>query len=88
MENVVELNAVMDIEEYISKYKNIEKLLTVLEDNYLVTSSDKYSKVELAFEMSTSFPLIQAVVNIIGENLRETNDKFDKCFYKLISNNK
>lgn len=88
MENVVELNAVLDIEEYIAKYKNIEKVLTILEDNYLVKSIDKYDKDELAYEMSVSFPLIQSTINIIGENLRETNDKFEKCFYKNVANNK
>ena len=84
MENVVELNAVMDIEEYISKYKNIEKLLTVLEDNYLVTSIDKYSKEELAFEMSIAFPLIQGVISIIGDLIRDTNDKFNNAFNELV----
>lgn len=88
MKNVAEFNTVGDIEEYIVKYRTIENLLTVLEDNYLVTPIDKYTKDELAFEMSRAFPLIQATVNIISETLRETNDKFETCFYKLISNNK
>jgi len=80
----VPLDEVLEIEQYIAKYNNIEKLLTVLEDNYFVGTIEKYNKNELAFETSIVFPLIQGVMSIIGDIMRDTNDSFNNTFKDLV----
>ena len=80
----VPLDEVLEIEQYIAKYNNIEKLLTVIEDNYFVGTIEKYNKNELAFETSIVFPLIQGVMSIIGDIMRDTNDRFSNTFKDLV----
>jgi len=69
MERREEKTSIFDLEQYIWRYESIGKLFTVLEDNYLVKNISRYNKDELFYEMRNIFPLIQVLVEIIGELL-------------------
>jgi len=76
MERREEKTSIFDLEQYIWRYESIGKLFTVLEDNYLVKNISRYNKDELFYEMRNIFPLIQVLVEIIGELLNDTTNKF------------
>ena len=80
MEHREEKSNIFDVEQYIWKYESIGKLFTVLEDNYLVNDISRYNKDELFYEMRDTFPLIQVLVEVIGELLNDTTKKFRNSF--------
>lgn len=80
----VPLDDVLELEKYIVKYNNIERLFSVIEDNYFVGTIEKYNENELAFETSIAFPLVQGVMSIIGDVMRDTNNRFSNAFKDLI----
>ena len=80
MEHRKEKINIFDVEHYIYRYEKIEKLFSVLEDNYLIKDINQYNKEELFYEMKDIFPIIQVLVEIIGELLNDTTKSFRNKF--------
>jgi gas vesicle protein len=78
-----EFDNLTNIESATFKLEELEQLMIVMQENYLEKVDVDYEKLEDAYELARSYPLIQAMTNIMWDILRDTNKEIKEAVYEL-----